>query len=113
MMPAMKKAMESKAMEPVLKLWDEEVYNSVTVTGISIQGSIEDGSCVITGNRSILHTGGALNSPKISFNGDSFGFESTLQNRVQVIINEVFAYVFENKSSTPELFGELEEEDAA
>ncbi len=108
-MPKIKKALDHPEVQRYFELLDDEVYGSVHVSGVSIQGTIEEGSCVITGKRDILHTGGALNSPKISFNGDSFGFEDTLKNRVQVIIKEAFEYVFKNKSTTPELFGEDEE----
>lgn len=108
-MPKIAKALKDESVQAFLKILDKEVYDSVHVSGVSIQGTLEDGSCIITGKRDILHTGGALNSPKISFNGDSFGFENTVKNRVQVVINEAFAYVYENKSTNPELFAKEEE----
>lgn len=103
-MPKLRKVFDNKEGERVLELWDQHLMESIEVIGISLQGDLETGSVVITGKRC-----GALNSPKISFNGDTYGFETELKEACEKIIEEVYQYCFKNKSTTPELFGDQEE----
>lgn len=81
---------------------------SVTATGVAIKGKGENVSVVITGKRSFLHTGGAMNSPNISLAGDTFGFESAIAPLLDAIIEEVKLYVFDGKGG---LFGAKAEEE--
>lgn len=109
MAPAVKEA--ATKMEGAFKLMDELINESVTVTGISISGDENNRGVVITGKRKVHHTGVAMNSPQIKMNGDSFGFESTVDDLVEDIITEVRAYVIDGKSA--QLAMDLESTDAA
>lgn len=99
---------------------DNELVESITVTGISIQGDVEGThdkrSVVITAKREIKgknrdrYTAVAMNTPKIMFSSDIFGFEAALAEDVERIIDEVYLYVVERKSNQAVL--EFPEDDA-
>lgn len=101
--PAQREKMEDKILQRALNVWDAKINESVEVSGVSLQGDIETGSCVITGKRRVHNTAVAMNSPKISFNGDSFGIETAVQDAVKKINMEVYEYVFNKKSAQQEI----------
>ncbi len=108
--PSLRKNLEGKIMERVLNAWDGVVLDSVEVSGVSIQGDLESGSCVITGKHNTHGTATAMNSPKISFKGDSFKIETEVRDQVKKIHEEAYCYIFENKAAQQEIpFGKAEE----
>ena len=91
-----------KAYEKCGKLFDQidqEIYESVEVTGIALSGDKNNREVIITGKRRIHHTGGAMNSPKMAFDGEVFGFESKVAELCEKIIEEAKLYALEDKSS--------------
>ncbi len=96
----------SKEIESTLNKIDAKTMKSITVTGVSLQGDEENRSIVITGKRKIHHTGGALNSPKITLNGDSFKFEESLREPIDKVVDETYEYLFNLKSSDGNLFAD-------
>jgi len=97
-----------KEIASVLKNVDAQMIDDITVTGVSFKGNEENRAVVITGKRSFHHTGGALNSPLITLDSDTFGFEESMKEPLEKVIDEVMAYVFDLKGS---LFGETEKEE--
>lgn len=96
---------------------DEEILAGITVTGLAIQGDDDKRSVVLTGKRDIKgknrerYTAVAMNSPKISLNGDVFGFEAELADDVEKIIDEVYLYFADRKSAQGELAFDKKEEE--
>lgn len=105
-----------KQLKQVFNQMDQEIHDSITVTGIALAGDEESESVVVTGKRRVHHTGVALNCPTMHKNGDSFGFESKVFEIVEKIKEEVFLYLTENKRSDITLFdeeGKNKDQDAA
>lgn len=88
-----------EAAEVALLKMDEIIYQSVKVSGVAIKGDDENRSIVITGKHEVHHTAVAMNSPSISLNGESFGWEETLKPIIDNVIEEARLYVIERKSS--------------
>ena len=91
---------------------DEEILAGITVTGVAIQGDNDEDdkrSVVLTGKRDIKgknrerYTSVAMNSPKISLNGDIFGFEAELTDDVDKLIDEVYLYFSDRKGAQTEM----------
>jgi hypothetical protein len=102
-----------KEVQDILEILDTQVYASVIPSGISLSGKDESLAVVITGKHEMHGTAGAMNSPRISVNGDTFGFEAAVFEQVYEIIEETRKYVIERKSAQLELeFSESEEEAA-
>ena len=99
MEPALREFMEDKKGQRILKKLDDIVCDSVKVSGISMGGDLETGWCVITGKHEVHNTAVAMNSPKISFGGEAFGFEDSLKSLVEILIDEAFEYVFNAKGA--------------
>lgn len=88
---------------------DAEVVDAITVTGLSLKGSIEGTNdkraVVITAKRDIKgkdrerHTAVAMNTPKIMLNADVFGFEDSLAQDIDKLTEEVYLYIVERKSN--------------
>lgn len=97
--------------EKVAQQHNQRILDSITITGVSWKGDDENRAIVITGKRTVLHTGVAMNSPRISLNGDSFGFEGEALKPLAGIITEVQEYLFNMKGSLLEGSEEESEEE--
>lgn len=91
---------KSKAEEKMMDLYDK-----VEVTGISIGGDEQLRGVVISGkilsnNKSKC----AMNTPRIVFSSDKLGYESDVEEKINDLEKEVFAYLFEGKKAQKELF---------
>lgn len=102
-----------EVLKQVFGQMDQDIHDSITVTGIALAGKDDAESLGITGKRRVHHTGVALNSPTIHKGGDSFGIESLIFEIVEKVKEEVFLYLTENKSSEATLFDEEEQVEAA
>lgn len=118
-MPKVSPAKQTQ-LDKMSKLWhemDEEILAAITVTGVAIQGDEDKRSVVLTGKRDIKgknrerYTSVAMNSPKISLNGDVFGFEAELSDDLNKIIEEVYLYFAERKGAQGELAFDKKEEE--
>lgn len=100
-----------KIFQRILGLWDKKVLDSVEVSGLSVQGDLETGSCVITGKHSVHGTAVAMNSPRISFEGNTFKIETEVRNLMKAIHEECYLYIFEGKAAQQEIpFDNTQEE---
>lgn len=84
----------------------EEMRRKIDVRGIALSGDDEDEGVVIT---SVLETKNGLktciNTPRIKYHQESYGFEDRLDYLVQKIREEVRAFIVEGKKVAPSLFG--------
>lgn len=99
MEPALREFMENKSGVRILNKLDGIITESVEVSGVSLGGDLETGWCVITGKHKVHNTAVAMNSPKIKFNGETFGFEETLSGLVKNLVDEVYEYIFNAKGA--------------
>lgn len=93
----------------VFAILDKEILATVQASGVVVFGSEDHRGCVVTGKHRTHNTAVALNSPKISENGDTFGFETDLFAAVDALIEETEAYIIRGKSSQMNLFEQKEE----
>jgi hypothetical protein len=90
---------------------DEVLISKISINGISISGAGDKKGVIIMG--SIEAANGAkcaMNSPKISIEGNSFGFEEELEICINKLTQEVYLFLFEGKKAQLTLqFDEVEE----
>lgn len=84
----------------------DEILKNIEVRGVSFSGQDDNVGVVLTG----LFTASnnqktAINSPRLKFNTETFGFEEELEEIVADIENEVYAFLFKDKKAQLELFG--------
>ena len=84
---------------PILDKLDEFVFSSVIPSGIAISGNDEHTAVVITGKHMTGNTAVAMNSPKISLNGDTWGFEQGIEDALETILEEARLFIVEKKSA--------------
>lgn len=87
-----------KSLKPHLEECKAKIANDVEVTGFSSFGDEGTSGCVVTGKLTVNERVMAINTPKILFSGDTFGFEETLDRDIDNAINEVRLYLFEGKA---------------
>lgn len=104
-----KKAKITGAGEELIELLDKEILATVQASGVVLFGSDDHRACVITGKHNTFNTAVAMNSPKISENGDTFGFETDLFKAIDELIQESHDYVIKHKSSQLNMFSEQPE----
>jgi hypothetical protein len=98
-------------MEPVFLKLDEVVRKSVEVSGLAISGSDDNICIIITGKHYTGNTAVAINSPKLHINGDTWGFESKIEDVIFEIIEEAKAFVIDRKSAQLQMKFDDEEKD--
>lgn len=75
------------------------------VTGVHFSGEEENAGVIISGKIAAENGSNiALNSPRMRFSSDVFGFEEHLEGMAEKIKDEVYSYLFENKKGQLELF---------
>lgn len=85
----------------------EEVLDSMDVTGVSVSGKDDNRGIVIkgemkTGNGRVV----AMNSPRIQFSANTYGFEEALEEMVEELETETWAYTYHGKGAQLEMFAE-------
>ena len=81
------------------------VKDKIETRGISLSGVGDNTGVVLTGVYTTANGQKvAVNSPRIRFGSDSFGFEEELEELVHTIEDELFAYLYEGKQAQLELF---------
>ena len=87
-----------------------EVLKKLKVTGISLSGKDENVGVVLTGiftadsNQKM-----AINSHRMKFSDERYGFEEEMEAIIGDIETEVYAFLFKNKKQQMELFDEFGE----
>ena len=92
-----------------MKTDDQELGESVTVTGVDVSGKDDLKGLIITGKKAVTSGAVAMNSPRIRFNGSAFGFEEQVETFFGIHVTEVFKALYDNKSAQLTLFGEAPE----
>lgn len=84
----------------------DEMLKNIEVRGVSLSGQDDNVGCVLTGLFTVSNNQKtAINSPRLKFNTETFGFEEELEEIIGDIENEVYAFLFKGKKAQLELFG--------
>lgn len=84
----------------------DEMLKNIEVRGVSFFGQDDNVGVVLTGLFTVSNNQKtAINSPRLKFNTETFGFEEELEAIVTNIENEVYAFLFKGKKAQLELFG--------
>jgi len=90
-----------------------DLRNDVTVSGISLSGTGDFKSVVITGKiKNQMNGQTALNAPKITLKGEFLGYEDNVNAICNTIGEECYDYIYNNKKANKDLF-DTEENDAS
>ena len=83
-----------------------EMLGNIEVRGISLSGSDDNVGVVLSGTFTVSNNQKtAINSPRLKFSTETFGFEEELENIIADIETEVYAFLFKGKKAQLELFG--------
>ena len=105
-------AKENEAFELMAEEFLSHISTLIQATGISISGSEEKKAVVITGLNTVSNGQKvSINSNRISLEGSKQGIEEDLERITAEIEEEVFLYLFENKSAELEIPYEEETEE--
>lgn len=84
----------------------DEILKNIEVRGVSFSGQDDNVGVVLTGLFTVPNNQKtAINSPRLKFNTETFGFEEELEEIAADIENEVYAFLFKGKKAQLELFG--------
>lgn len=84
----------------------DEMLKNIEARGVSFSGQDDNVGVVLTGLLTVSNNQKtAINSPRLRFNTETFGFEEELEAIVADIENEVYAFLFKGKKAQLELFG--------
>lgn len=82
-----------------------ECLENIEVRGVSLSGQDDNVGVVLTGLFTVSNNQKtAINTPRMKYNVETFGFEEELENIVCDIENEVYEFLFEGKKAQLELF---------
>lgn len=97
----------TKKQLEIADLFASECLKNIEVRGVSLSGQDDNVGVVLTGLFAVSNNQKtAINSPRLKFNTEMFGFEEELETIVNSIENEVYGFLFEGKKAQLELFGE-------
>lgn len=104
------KLTESK--KALARSFADELLEKIEVRGVAWSGTGDNAGVVIT---SVYETPNGLktciNTPRMKMATISFGFEEELEQIVEQIKNEVYAYLFKGKQAQMSLFGQTAQDD--
>lgn len=84
----------------------DEMLKNIEVRGVSFSGQDDNVGVVLAGLFTVSNNQKtAINSPRLKFNTETFGFEEELEEIAADIENEVYAFLFKGKKAQLELFG--------
>lgn len=84
----------------------DEMLKNIEVRGVSFSGQDDNVGVVLTGLFTVSNNQKtAINTPRLKFNTETFGFEEELEEIAADIENEVYAFLFKGKKAQLELFG--------
>lgn len=96
----------NKNQKEVARNFADEMLKNIEVRGVSYSGQDDNVGVVLTGLFMVSNNQKtAINSPRLKFNTETFGFEEELEAIVADIENEVYAFLFKGKKAQLELFG--------
>lgn len=92
--------------------FSNEMLKNIEVRGVSLSGQGDNVGMVLTGLFTVSNNQKtAINSPRLKFNSETFGFEEELEEIAADIETEVYAFLFKGKKAQLELFGEHSQDD--
>ena len=95
----------TKTQKQTAEEFADECLKNIEVRGVSLSGKGDNIGVVLTG---LFTTANgqktAINSPRMKYNTESFGFEEELERIVNEIEDEVYAFLFKGKKAQLELF---------
>lgn len=96
----------TKKQQDIAENFAEECLKNIEVRGVSLSGQDDNVGVVLTGLFTVSNNQKtAINSPRLKYNTETFGFEEELEDIVCNIEEEVFEFLFEGKKAQMELFG--------
>lgn len=96
----------TKKQSELSRNFADEMLKNIDVRGVSFSGQDDNVGVVLTGLFTVSNNQKtAINSPRLKFNTETFGFEDELEAIVADIENEVYAFLFKGKKAQLELFG--------
>lgn len=102
-----------KATDKQIKAAETGYQNKVAnieITGFSIHGKEGNQNVIINGKMTINKLGViALNTPRIKFSNNIYGWEEDLKELAEQIEHESYLYLFEGKREQLKMFGEDQE----
>lgn len=96
----------TKAQKDLARNFADECLDNIEVRGVSLSGQGDNVGVVLTGLFTVnngMKT--AINSPRMKFDVESFGFEEELENIVSAIEEESYKFLYEGKRAQLSLFG--------
>lgn len=83
-----------------------ECLGNIEAKGVSLSGQDDNVGVVLTGLFTVSNNQKtAINTPRMKYAVETFGFEEELENIVCDIENEVYEFLFEGKRAQMDLFG--------
>lgn len=96
----------TKKQTEIAESFAKECLNNIEVRGVSLSGQDDNVGVVLTGLFTVSNNQKtAINTPRLKYNTETFGFEEILETIVQGIEEEVYAFLFKGKKAQLELFG--------
>ena len=97
-----------QATKPQKELAKKAVHaliEQISVTGVALSGKNDNKGVIITGKKT-ADSGMvmAMNSHRIKFGIDSWGFEAELEDLCEIIEKEVYLYLYDGKAAQQEMF---------
>lgn len=94
----------NKKQSDIAEAFAEEVLKNIEVRGVSLSGQDDNVGVVLTGLFTVANNQKTcINSPRLKFNTESFGFEEDLEEIANDIETEVYEFLFKGKAAQLEL----------
>ena len=85
------------------------LMNKTTVTGVHVSGQDQNRGVIVTGKIQAENGSNiAVNSPRMRFTSEVFGFEEELESEIEQIEDELYLYLHDNKKAQLEILQEEE-----
>lgn len=95
------------AQQAQARAFAQECMNNIEVRGVSLSGQGDNVGVVLTGLFTVSNNQKtAINSPRLKYATETFGFEEELEQIVADIEREVYEFLFKGKKAQLELFGD-------
>jgi len=96
----------SANQEKASRNFAKELIEKIEVRGISLSGNDDNVAVIITSVLEVLKGQKVcINSPRIKFSNDNYGFEEELEDIILRIEQEAYQFLFKGKKAQLELFG--------
>lgn len=95
----------TRSQKDLARDYSDSLIGNIDIRGVSLSGNDDNVAVIIT---SVYKIAGNLktciNSPRLKFNTETFGFEEELEDIVDTIEKEVYLFLFKGKKAQGELF---------